>query len=154
MLEERAKSFCKDGQPFISSVTSLPMMVKEVHKAINEGQGQFYVIPDQQNVIAQELLLFETGGGSKTLFDYVADDYSDVRMTFRAPWIDTAGYQGFLKFIKREARELFADDPDIKKGNIVLCGNMAVFSEAIQAMLPLSIRGFGIAFIMIAVFMM
>jgi predicted RND superfamily exporter protein len=154
VLEERAKSFRKDGQPFISSVTSLPMMVKEVHKAINEGQGQFYVIPDQQNVIAQELLLFETGGGSKTLFDYVADDYSDVRMTFRAPWIDTAGYQGFLKFIKREARELFADDPDIKKGNIVLCGNMAVFSEAIQAMLPLSIRGFGIAFIMIAVFMM
>ncbi|MGD8401308.1 MAG: MMPL family transporter, partial [Bacillota bacterium] len=142
-LEKKAKSFRKDGQPFISSVTSLPTMVKEVHQAINEGKQQFYAIPDHRNAIAQELLLFETGGGSKTLFDYVADDYSDVRMTFRAPWIDTAGYQGFLKFIKHEARQLFRDDPDIKKDNIILCGNMAVFSEAIQAMLPLSMRGFG-----------
>jgi hypothetical protein len=152
-LEKKAKSFRKDGQPFISSVTSLPTMVKEVHQAINEGKQQFYAIPDHRNAIAQELLLFETGGGSKTLFDYVADDYSDVRMTFRAPWIDTAGYQGFLKFIKHEARQLFRDDPDIKKDNIILCGNMAVFSEAIQAMLPLSMRGFGIAFVIIAIFM-
>jgi predicted RND superfamily exporter protein len=153
VLENKAKNFRKDGKPFISSATSLPTMLKEVHKAINEGKQEYYVIPDDQNLIAQELLLFETGGGGKMLFDYVAADYSDVRMTFRAPWIDTAGYQGFLKFIRDEAQKLFADDRDIKKENIILCGNMAVFSEAIHAMLPLSINGFGIAFIIIAIFM-
>jgi predicted RND superfamily exporter protein len=153
-LEDKAKNFQKDGQPFISSVTSLPTMVKEVHKAVNNGKQEFYTIPNDQNLIAQELLLFETGGGGKTLFDYVAEDYSDARVTFRAPWIDTAGYQGFLKFIKAEAYELFEDDPDIKKEDIVLCGNMAVFSEAIHAMLTLSINGFGIAFIIIAILMM
>jgi len=153
ILENKAKNFKKDNKNFISSTISVLTMIREINKAVNSGNDEYYTIPDNQNLIAQELLLFESGGGDKSLYDYVSYDFSDLRITFRAPWIDTSGYKDFLIFIKKEAQELFTGDKDITNENIILCGNMAIFSKAINEMLPLTIRGFIIAFIIVTLFM-
>lgn len=149
-LEKTAKEYKKDGTPFISSVTSLLTLIREANQAVNEGKEKFYSIPDNRNLIAQELLLLESGGGSEWLEDFVSFDYSSGRITFRAPWIDTNGYSEFLKLIKNETKTLFADaPPEIKPEQMILTGNIAIFSQAVSAMLPLSIRGFCIAFFII-----
>ncbi len=150
-LEHKAKAYLKDGKPFISSVTSLLTIIREVNQAVNEGKEEFYTIPRDRKLIAQELLLFETGGGADSLQDYVSFDYSDGRMTFRAPWIETTGYAEFLTMIEREAHTLLTASSEMPQDDIVLTGNMAIFSQALKAMLPLSIRGFGLAFLVISV---
>ena len=41
---------------------SIVDVVKETHRALNENQSEFYVIPDNRELISQELLLFENSG--------------------------------------------------------------------------------------------
>ncbi len=88
---------------FIGKAWSINTIVKETHKALNEDRPEAYRIPDDRDLIAQELLLFENSG-SDDLEDVVDSRFSKARFTLKLPFVDATYYKpvqvaldGYLK---------------------------------------------------------
>ncbi len=83
------------GDVFIGKAWSLPTILKEIHQALNENRLSYYTIPDNRDLIAQELLLFENSG-SDDLEDVVDSQFSKVRVTMKAPFTDAVKYSQLI----------------------------------------------------------
>lgn len=53
-----------ESLPTVSNATSLADVVRELNQAMNNGEEEYYSIPDNRQMVAQELLLFTMQGGS------------------------------------------------------------------------------------------
>ena len=79
------------GPVAIGKSTSIADMLKQIHQALNENRPEAYAIPDDADLIAQELLLFENSGADD--LERMADvDYTQARVTMKMPWIDANAY--------------------------------------------------------------
>jgi predicted RND superfamily exporter protein len=74
---------------------SLADIVKEIHRALNEDRVEAYAIPQDPELVSQELLLFESSGAEE-LEDFVDSEYRLARMTIRMPWRDAIHYSEFF----------------------------------------------------------
>ena len=83
----------------VSRTWSMLDVLKETHQALNENRPEFYVIPRDSGLIAQELLLFENSGVDD-LEDFVDTDFSKARMSIRTGWEDGVEKQRFLDRVK------------------------------------------------------
>ncbi len=61
-------------------IFSIVDIIKEINQALNGNNEDFYKIPDNKALIAQELLLFENSG-SEDLEKVVDSDYKTTRLT-------------------------------------------------------------------------
>lgn len=84
-----------DGRT-IGKATSAVDMLKEVNQALHEGRPEYYSVPDSRELIAQEFLLYEMGGGDD-LRKKVDSDYSKARITLMAPWVDAVKYTDVIR---------------------------------------------------------
>lgn len=96
-----------NGKPRVSSVTKI---VKEMNRTLNSDDPDAYIIPDDQDLVSQEMFLYEISGGSD-LYNYVSED-------FRAGYlhIELNGYDGEeivrnLEDVKKWCAELFLMHP-------------------------------------------
>lgn len=80
---------------YVGKVLSVVDVLKETNRALNENQSKFYSIPQDKNLIAQELFLFENSG-SDDLEDFVDSSFSKARMTVKLPYVESLGYNKFL----------------------------------------------------------
>ena len=87
----------------VAKVMSITDIIKESHRALNGNQQDFYIIPDNDELIAQELFMVELDK-PEDLYQMIDKDYQVVRMTVLIPSVD-ALY--ILKFIDR--LELYVD---------------------------------------------
>lgn len=74
--------------PKVKGTTSIVDFIKKMNKSLNENREDFYRIPDDKDLIAQEFLLY-TASGDPTDFDnYVDYDYrlANVRVTLNSAW--------------------------------------------------------------------
>lgn len=83
---------------FVGKAWSLSTLLKEIHQALNENQPAFYAIPQNRDLVAQELLLFENSG-SDDLEDYVDSQFSKARFTIKIPFKDGIKYTPFMDII-------------------------------------------------------
>jgi predicted RND superfamily exporter protein len=88
-----------DGDLFVGKAWSVTTILKEIHQALNENRAEFYAIPDDRDLIAQEFLLFENSG-SDDLEDVVDTPFSKARLTLKVPFLDAVGYAGLLEKAK------------------------------------------------------
>ncbi len=70
----------------ITGVYSVVEMTKSLNQAFNEGQENFFSVPNSARLVAQQLLLVE---GSDELRRLVSDDYSVARITARVELKDS-----------------------------------------------------------------
>ena len=94
--------------PTIKRTTSLTDIVKDLHQTLNEGNDEFYTIPDDQMVIAQLLLLYEMSGGSDQE-DWVDYDYRNLRMQVELHDFNVGEAREQLAFARERAAELFPE---------------------------------------------
>jgi len=80
-------------------VVSIVDVVKETHKALNENRDEAYVIPDDRDLISQELLLFENSG-SDDVEDLVTSDFETARLTVRITFDDAAFVLPYLEAVE------------------------------------------------------
>jgi predicted RND superfamily exporter protein len=80
---------------FVGKTMSLVDVLKETNKALNENRPEFYAIPQNKDLIAQELFLFENSG-SDDLQDFVDASFSKARITVKLPYVEALGYNKFL----------------------------------------------------------
>lgn len=82
-MHRRVDRFIAEGNN-LGQAVSIVDVVRETHQALNENRPEFYLIPQDREVIAQEMLLFENSG-SDDLEDVVDSQFSITRFTLRMP---------------------------------------------------------------------
>lgn len=119
---------------------SLADTVKEIHQALNENRADFYAIPGDGRLVAQELLLFENAG-SDDLEDVVDPRFQIGRITLRAPFGDAVAYVPFLERVADVFREQLGDEADVR-----FTGLLPIISGTMRAMMRSMAMSYVIAF--------
>ncbi|MCH7479060.1 MAG: MMPL family transporter, partial [SAR324 cluster bacterium] len=135
------------GRHLIGKTNSVVNVLKETHKALNENRPEFYTVPQNRQLIAQELLLFENSG-SDDLENLVDPQFSLARLSLRAPFDDAAVYVNFVDELKAEARRRFGD------GGVTVTGTMNMWTQMIDNMMRSMAQSYLIAFGVISILMM
>jgi hydrophobe/amphiphile efflux-3 (HAE3) family protein len=125
---------------------SLTAILKEIHQALNENRHQYYVVPQNRDLIAQEFLLFENTG-SDDLEDVVDSQFSMTRFTIKAPFKDAVKYDQFLNNVEKYFKVHF---PEAK---ITITGMMVLLFQTISNVMISMAKSYAIALVVITVLM-
>lgn len=130
-------------QPRITSVTDI---VKEVNSCLNEDKSEFYSVPDAQDLLTQELFLYEMSGG-ENLSKWLSSDY---RTTY--VHVDLKGYDANqivedISNAKRYARKLFPG------ANVGVVGQVVNYAAMNEKLVKGELKSFMFSFVIIAVLM-
>ncbi len=136
-----------DSYTHIGKVISLATIVKETNRALHENKESYYTIPDNANLVSQELLLFENSG-SDDLEDVVDSQFSKARISVKLPWTDAVKAVEVLGYVKDTAAKTFPNDTVIATGMVPLLIN--TFAHAVSS----SVTSYFIAAIAISFMMM
>ncbi len=136
-----------DKYTHVGKVVSIATIVKETNRALHSNDENFYTIPDDENLVAQELLLFENSG-SDDLEDVVDTQFSKAKITIKLPWTDAVKATGVLHYVELEVAKRFPQDEVKVTGMIPLLVN--TFAQAVKS----SVESYFIAFIGISIMMM
>jgi predicted RND superfamily exporter protein len=134
----------KSGSVHAGTTVSLADVVMEIHQALNENRPDYYAIPTDPALVAQELLLFENAG-SDDLEDVVDSQFRTGRFTIKVPMTDAVEYGAYLKALDAEVRRIMGSDVEV-----TFTGLMRVMSGTIYAMMVTMTRSYLIAFAVIA----
>jgi predicted RND superfamily exporter protein len=136
-----------DSYTRIGKVISLATIVKETNRALHANDEAFYSIPNDANLVSQELLLFENSG-SDDLEDVVDSQFSKARVTIKLPWTDAVKAHDVLSYVKNQTQKAFPDEIVTTTGMIPLLIN--TFAGSVHS----SVTSYTIAFIAITFMMM
>ena len=117
----------QDSSVAVGSVRSLVDYVKEINQALNGGDDQHYIIPDNRALIAQELFLFEFSGSDD--LEMVTDhDFKQVRISMKLPWTDVLRYGDLLDRVEKQFNNAFP-----ASYNITFTGVTMLLGRTLQA---------------------
>ena len=120
-------------------ILSLTDVLKETHRALNENRSDYYAIPKDRNLVAQELLLFENAG-SDDVEDLVDSTFRSGRISVRVPMNDTVAFPPFIHAVVEEAERVFGSHVTIQVSGIV-----QVIGATMTALLGTMLRSYAIA---------
>jgi hypothetical protein len=101
-------------------VFSIADVLKETHRALNQDRDEAYIVPYNRQLIAQELILFESSG-SDDLAELADSSYRIGRLSILAPFTDSILYKDYVDMINAYLRQQFPRE------TITLTGHMALF---------------------------
>jgi len=137
----------KDGELFVGKTITISDMLKEINKALNENRDDYYRVPQDPNLIAQEFLLFENSG-SDDLEDMVDSQFSKARFTIKTPWLDAMIYGKFIKEVEGQFKSALGGVAEV-----TTTGMIAIFGKTIAATIVSMAKSYVMAFVMIALMM-
>jgi uncharacterized protein len=144
---QHAKGLELAGHP-VAQAISIVDLVKEIHQALHENRSDFRVLPDERQVIAQELLLFENSG-SDDLGDFTETQFRTARLTLRTPWVDALLYPAFVAEVRRDFTRILGEDMPFE-----LTGGAALFTRIFSGVVRSMARSNVIALVVITPMMM
>jgi hypothetical protein len=89
-----------------ASVFSILDIIKEMNQTLNSDSVEYHTIPDNSDMIAQVLLLYEMSGGTKT-FNWIDEDYSMLRAQVQLEKFATHEIVKELETVMRIGKESF-----------------------------------------------
>ncbi|MBW2723755.1 MAG: MMPL family transporter, partial [Deltaproteobacteria bacterium] len=131
------------GEVFIGKAFSALDVLKETNRALNENRDDQYRIPDTRELIAQEFLLFENSG-SDDLEDLVDSQFSKLRLTLKAPFVDAVAYARTIPEIQSKIEESLGEDTQI-----TVTGLMPLLFRTMNAVNITMTRSYVLAFVVI-----
>ncbi len=127
---ERVRAFAeayRDPLVSVRRATSLADVVKEIHQALHENRPEFYAIPRERKLVAQELLLFENTGADD--LERITDTaFSTARVTLHMPFIDANAFARLVGELEARLPELLGDG-----AQGVITGLVGMMSRTIHA---------------------
>ena len=132
---------------FVGKTISVLDILKESNQALHANDEAFYKIPNNRELIAQELLLFENSG-SDDLEDFVDSQFSMARLSIKTPWVDAASNAEFIALIQNEISNTL--DPSISS---YVTGMGSLFSRTLSAAIESTKISYVIASIVITLMM-
>jgi len=131
---------------FVGKAWSLATLLKEIHQALNENQPAFYAIPQNRDLVAQELLLFENSG-SDDLEDYVDSQFSKARFTIKIPFKDGIKYTPFMDIITT-----YLDD-NFPAMTVTTTGMISLLFKTVSAAMVSMARSYLVALVVVTILM-
>ena len=136
-----------DGSIFVGKAWSVADILKEVNRALNEDREEYYRVPDDRDLVAQEFLLFENSG-SDDLKDVVDSRFSTARFTVKSPFVDALAYDALMQDV--EARFAKTLGPDVK---ITVTGMLPLLSRTLASVMHSMARSYLVAAVVITLMM-
>lgn len=130
-------------EPRITSVTDI---VKELNSCLNEDDDAFYCIPDNQELLTQELFLYEISGGDN-LYNWLNPDYSTSFIHVELNGYDANLIVEDIANAKAMAQKVF---PEAKCSIIGIVVNYAAMNEKL---VKGELKSFLFSFVIIAIMM-
>ena len=131
------------GEISIGKMVSVADVLKEIHQALNENRPEYYTVPREPRLIAQEFLLFENTG-SDDLEDMVDSQFSMAGITMRIPSVDGVQLAPFLDEVEAHFQKTLGDDV-----RVTLTGGSVVAARTFYAVIVSMARSYTLAFLVI-----
>ena len=131
----------------IMSINSITNLIRETHQAFNGNKPEAYIIPDNRELIAQELLLIEMDKADD-LYEYTDRDFQKTRITMIVPWADAIHFDKFLDQLNEGYQQHMGEEYPMH-----VTGVIPIFSKMFSAMIISAAQSYLIAAIAIT-FMM
>ena len=135
------------GALAVGKSTSMADTLKQIHQALNENRADFYAIPKDPALIAQELLLFENSGGDD-LERQVNPLYTTARITIKMPWLNANQYAPVLQELRTKGERIFGS-----LGEFHLTGMIVLLAETVVLMIDSMLQSYLIAGLVITLLM-
>lgn len=87
---------------------SIAVLLKELNKGIHGNDPQFYAIPQNENAVAQEMLIFENVA-KRYISSFTDTQYSLARFTIKVPFKESTRYIKFLNAVETYFSTHFPD---------------------------------------------
>lgn len=137
----------KDGDIFIGKVRSMNDILKETNQALHENDPNFYTIPNEKALVAQELLLFENSG-SDDLEKIVDSKFSKTRISFKIPWLEVLDTERLSDDIYNRFKKEFDGIAEI-----TVTGMSPLMGKAVSASIRSMTRSYIVAALVISLMM-
>jgi len=125
---------------------SIADVLKEINRALHEDRDEAYAVPNKREMIAQELILFESSG-SDDLEDFADSIYRTGRLSILAPFADSVLYKDYVEKVKEYLNQQFPGE------TVVLTGHIALFIKVTKNFITTMAKSYGIALLVITVLM-
>jgi predicted RND superfamily exporter protein len=125
---------------------SIVDVLKEINRALNQDRDQAYVLPQTKELVAQELILFESSG-SDDLEDVTDSQYRIGRISLLAPFTDSVLYKDYADKIEQYLSELFPSE------SVTLTGHMSLFIQITKNFIASMAKSYVIALVLITLLM-
>lgn len=136
-----------DDRP-VGKTVAISNILKETHRALHGNDKKYYQVPDNRELIAQELLLFENSG-SNDLEEMADSQLSTARLSVKIPWADARSNADATSMLTRKLHNLFADDT-----GITVTGMVALMGRTMYAAINSTKNSYFIAFGIITLLML
>ncbi|MGI9592480.1 MAG: efflux RND transporter permease subunit [Myxococcota bacterium] len=127
----------------VGKTTSLVDVVKEIHQALNENRREFYLVPEDRQLVSQELLLFENSG-SDDLEDLVDSEFRTARVTMKLPFVDSVYLPPLYDALQEGIAEILDGTAEHE-----ITGMGLLMGETILAVMHTMARSYVMAFLII-----
>ncbi len=109
------------GYELTKRITSIVEILKDMNPVLNQGNPEFYTIPETREMVAQIMLLYGNAGGEEAekWIDY---DYRRLRFMVDMENYNSLEAKRELMQLKHRAEKLFPD------ANVTLAGSIAQFT--------------------------
>jgi len=141
-IEDLVARFREQGAR-VTHTSSVVDIMKETHQALNANDPDYYFVPEDKRLLAQEMLLFENSG-SDDLEKVVDSRFSRARYTIRSRWTDGVFMAPFLAEFEPELREVVGD-----AGEVTVTGMSSVMARTVDAVMESMIRSYALALCLI-----
>ena len=136
----------KEGKVFVGKAWSLTTIIKETNRALNENREEFYAVPRDNRLVAQELLLFENSG-SDDLEDFTDSRFSKMRLMIKVPFEDAVEYSRFIQTVSNYLEKQY---PDVR---ITVTGMTALLFRTLTNAIKSMAKSYSYALIVITILM-
>jgi predicted RND superfamily exporter protein len=126
-------------RPRVSSVAEL---VKEMNRSLNGDDPAFYTVPDDPDLLAQLLFLYEISGGGD-LFNRISEDFSTAAVTVELSGYDSNRIAEAIKDAENAAHARFP------RGEVAVVGIIASFVEMNNKIVYGELKSFAGSFLII-----
>ena len=99
-------------------VTSITKIIKEMNRTLNEDSQEAYAIPEDDDLLTQEMFLYEISGGDD-LYDWISDDYRNAYIHVEMNGYEANKITKTLDLVKSYSEEVFPDAKTSVVGEVV-----------------------------------
>ena len=135
------------GYKLTKRTTSILDILKDLNQTLNDGDSAYYRIPDTEEEVAQEILLYENAGGTESEY-WVDYDYRRLRLMVEISDFNSAQVESEIALIQKDAEALF---PDAK---ITVVGNIPQYVTMMQYLVRGQMLSFIISILIIGIILM
>jgi hypothetical protein len=127
--------------------TSILDILKDLNQTLNDGDTNHYCIPNSEEEVAQEILLYENAGGTESEY-WVDYDYRRLRLMVEISDFNSAQVEREMARIQQDAQKLF---PGAK---ITTVGNIPQYVTMMQYLVRGQMLSFVISILIIGIILM